>query len=238
MSASHPPWPPCAQCKSPRVHRHKRSAAQKLFGYLVPLRPLRCASCQAVQWRRLPLRQAPLNYLSSLGVWGVLLVLIFDTSHQAPDGLPSANPSEPPALQEDAIAPEAASPASPAAVQAPEARPALTLAPSLSDTLSEVTVTFGPEGALVELHAGRPIDPPELTRSPAAGGFILDIPGRWTVAGAVAHTRHYERRHLREISIGEHADYLRVVFRVTELRSTRPSLETSAEGIRVSIPSP
>lgn len=235
-------WPDCIQCKSPRVHRHKRSAMERLFSYIVPMRPLRCSSCKTVQWRRMPFRAGPLNYFTSLLIWVGLSYFVFDTSHhQAPEHFSEALRAEE-AVQDqpDAITPDRSEPAPSPNVEPESAgrslaqpAPALTLAAHLLGTLSTVEVRHDGETATVTLAADRPIEQFTLKRSKAAGGFVLDIAGKWKLADSVQRVRKMQLGNLREISIGEHPEHLRVVFRLHDMDTQRPKLNPAGGALNI-----
>lgn len=242
-------WPRCYQCRAANLHRHKRSWLQRIFSYLAPIRPLRCGSCKTIQWRLLPPSLAPLNYLCSVVVWSGLMLLIFGgLDPQAPPEPLLVQPPVQPTVQEEGASEPQTSPGVPAAADeaslvlpeepgAPEpvAVPKLEMASVLTGKLQQVVIQSQPDSSTIVLKADRPMAHSHLSKSSSAEGFILDIQGKWELAAKVKRVRKFEQGNLKEVSIGEHPDFLRVVLRLHDLQVPRPELSRQDSELRITV---
>lgn len=84
----------CPECHSRSVLRVKRRRSDKLLGYIVPIRPYRCQTCDTHFWGRIQWRHQPTAYLGFAAFWSGLALLVGSVSMQLRPNTPVAAPPD------------------------------------------------------------------------------------------------------------------------------------------------
>ncbi len=76
--------------------------------------------------------------------------------------------------------------------------------------------------------------PPDytLTYVASSGGYVIDIPGVWSIRSGLRRSRSFTRSNLNALDVGLHESFLRIVLR-TGQRQPEPDISREAQALRI-----
>lgn len=229
----------CVKCGKNSVHRSALNGAERMLSYLVLQRRDRCYRCGARPWVSLRgsrarsaivvaglfwlglaaglaylLQQLPSDAVAPVVVAAaapaveevVAAVPVESSPELPPQGVDEFAPVEP-----TAVIPEEVPAAVTAAVPATDSAPATVSV----QRLRSVDARWHQNRMEISLQLDEGRFPPHtLIFDKAAGGYVMDLPGHWQLPPQLRMSRSFTRSSLRQMNIGRHDEFLRVVFRL------------------------
>ncbi|WP_370308929.1 hypothetical protein [Sinimarinibacterium flocculans] len=96
--------------------------------------------------------------------------------------------------------------------------------------LDGVDVRWTGEAMEVVVRSGDALEP-SLRFSDADGGYVIDLPGRWSLADGLRLSRTFTRSNLAALHVGRNPKFLRVVLGLGDPSAPAPTLEVRDEGL-------
>ncbi|HSW12385.1 MAG TPA: hypothetical protein VLI06_06055 [Solimonas sp.] len=237
----------CRSCNSGRMRRIPRNPAEKLVGILLPVSRYRCSACGTRQWRWSHKRWIP-RLAAAFGLVVAVIILIQFTGSPQPRmteieesaaSLP-ATPAAAPAPAAASIVADPQAPIDPAA--APTAPPA-TVAVDESAVpkaegprpIKDIRVRFDNGEMVISVISDQPVETYKLAPSSEAGGYVVDLPGRWQVSRDIRMQRSFSRGKLVALRMGEHEDFFRLVLQVRDLAATQSRVDVTDVGVNFTV---
>lgn len=262
----------CRHCHDRTLHRVRRNGWQRVVGYVLPIRPYRCAACGRRPWGTIHHADGRLPWLTSALAAGAVIGLTVHAARLWSEG--GSEESRALALKlESRLNGAAAHQTSPRSeLQAGEAPTdaiggsassgpvAFRLRSSpLEHAVPEIAAAAvapaepgpSPEDAslAVERFDVRRVDevmeiriavrggapPYRVSELASVRGYVVDLPGRWTLPPSLRMSRSFTRTPLQTLRIGRHSDYLRLVLGMRDGAVRAPRIEMSGDELLIRV---
>ncbi len=240
----------CVKCGKSSVHRRSLGGAERMLSYVILARRDRCYRCGARSWVAIRGPRARRAILAASVFWlGAAAALVYLMMRPMPQdiatsvAIAAAVPAVvdpviavPPELSADrsVLSTDEQAVASELLAAVPEEAPA--------DVAEAAEADNG--AAVVGVHQLRAIDarwhqnrmeislqleegqfpPHTLVFDKAAGGYVMDLPGQWQLPPQLRMSRSFTRSSLRQMNIGLHDEFLRIVFRLRGAATAAPAV--------------
>lgn len=264
----------CRHCRERTLHRVRRNGWQRVIGYVLPVRPYRCAACGRRPWGAIHHADGRLPWLTSTLAAGAVVgcaaygATLWSESPGAQSralalklesrlnggAMMQATPRGEAAEEPVDAATDSAS----SRADAPESRSS---APELAvpevvpetDAGAVVVAESGPPpeqtSLAVERFDVRRVDEVMEIRIAVRGGapqyrvselasvrgYVVDLPGRWTLPPSLRMSRSFTRTPLQTLRIGRHSDYLRLVLGLRSGAVSAPQIEVSGDELLIRV---
>ncbi|HEY1076293.1 MAG TPA: hypothetical protein VGE51_06360 [Fontimonas sp.] len=165
-----------------------------------------------------------------------------DEASAAPGIEPSASPAaEPEPAPTEAPQATAAPTATPTAEPTAKPTPAPSAAPAAAKAakgrlkLASVDAAIKGDAVEIVLESDAANLKYTVTKSRFIKGYVIDLPGIWTVSRGVAASRDFGQTNLKQLRIGQHDKFLRVVLEVRDNSGAPPKVERRGGQLRIEV---
>jgi hypothetical protein len=242
----------CRSCGARAVHRAPRQRWQRWLAWVAPLRPQHCIECGAESWGPLHADEGLARYAVAAAFWLLVLSVLWPGGDAAvpvaaehrpapsPVGSPEPEPVESMATAAVEVMPldvagdrATAAVESPNTVAAPVDDPTPAEARQRAMRLDGIDVRWTGEAMEVVIRGGDGVLFHTLRFDANVQGYVLDLPGRWTLPNSLRMVRSFERSNLLRLRLGRHRDFLRIVFSLRDPAGSEPQVERRDAQLRL-----
>lgn len=231
----------CKVCGETSVHRSHREHWQRALAWVVPVRPQQCMECGHRSWGVLRGGESGARWLSSAVIWGVSSALVWGVVGGSDEPLVQPQPAAAPASSQASLQEMEASTAPESVEPTPDTTPGpdVSVQPPEVDpsrrkvALQQVDVRWTGTAMEVVLRAEEGPLPFDLSLNDMVRGYVLDLPGTWTLPATLRTTRSFERSNLQRMRIGRHPGFLRIVFSLRQPDAPAPVVEDEGATLRI-----
>lgn len=240
----------CRTCGARAVHRAHRQDWQRWLAWIVPLRPQHCIECGAGSWGPLHLDEGFARYAVAAAFWLLVLAMLWPRGDAAAPLVVESRVASVATPKPEPLAPATTAAETPLAAQpAPydvPAQAAIIVEASLEDAppadarqramrLDGIDVSWTGDAMKVVVRGGDDVLFHVLRFDDDVQGYVLDLPGRWTLPNSLRMTRSFERSNLLRLRVGRHRDLLRIVFSLRDPSAPEPQIEQGDGELRLLI---